>query len=172
MKSLTNEEYLALCQKLVEEQYDHAIDDYDIEKMEWIPAESEAKKKMVQANTNGIIDLTNVKSSEIKKQLLLCTNFRIGTFKVRIDRYQELPIDNNAVMTMSLTVWEEKKTTPSGLPCKMDQAANIEKDNSFTNRPWLKYFKGYGNSAHHVPIDTVADIFRWMQAVKKLSAFL
>jgi len=34
MSSLTNKEYLELCQKLVDQQYDDAIDDYDVSKME------------------------------------------------------------------------------------------------------------------------------------------
>lgn len=183
MKSLTNEEYLALCQKLVDQQYDNAIDDYDVEKMEWIPAEPEIKHH-IQQNVNGMIDLTHVKSSEIQKQIQLCTNFKVGKFKFRLNRYFDFlrngtstmsvqPPKNGEKYTMkfSMEVWEEKDRTPNGMPCKIDFPIALAKDNRFTGRPWLKHFTGNG-SGRDLTIETVVEIVRWMQAVKKLTAFL
>lgn len=171
MSTLTNEEYLALCQKLADQQYDDAVDDYDISKMEWIPAESETREKLLRANTVGMIDLTTVRSSEIKKQILLCTNLKVGKFKMRTSRtfdgLTEPTIEN---LTFSLEIWEEKNRTPNGMPCQMDFPMAPGKDTRFKGRPWLKYFNG--SNASKVPYDTVVEIVRWMQAVKKLTAFL
>lgn len=78
MKSLTDQDYLELIQSLVDQQYDTAVDDYDIEKMEWIPSESEIKEKFHKSKTNGLIDLTNIKSVKLKEEILKCTNLKVG----------------------------------------------------------------------------------------------
>jgi len=171
MKSLTDQDYLELIQLLVDQQYDHAIDDYDVVKMEWIPSEPEIKQKIHRASSAGMIDLTSVKSSKLKEEILKCTNLRVGPFKIRIKRYNGVPSQQGMQMTVDMEVWEERTKTPSGMPCKIDYPMVFVKDNRFTNRPWLKYFN-QGNFGSNVPIDTAVEIVRWMQAVKKLSAFL
>lgn len=171
MKSLTDQDYLELIQKLVDSQYDEAIDDYDITKMEWAPSEPEIKQKIHQASSAGMIDLTTVKSSKIKEEILKCTNLRVGSFKIRIKRYNGVPSQQGMQMTVDMEVWEERTKTPSGMPCKIDYPMIFVKDNRFINRPWLKYFD-QGNFGTNIPIDTAVEIVRWMQAVKKLSAFL
>jgi hypothetical protein len=171
MKSLTDQEYLELIQKMVDQQYDNAIDEYDIEKMEWIPSEPEIKKKIHRANTAGMIDLTNVKSTKIKEELLKCTNLKVGPFKVRIKRYNGAPSQQGIQMTVDMEVWEERTQTPSGHPCRIDYPMVFYKDTRFKGRPWLKYFN-QGNFGSNVPIDTAVEILRWMQAIKKLTAFL
>lgn len=171
MKSLTDSEYLELLSKLVDEQYEDALDEYDIQKMEWMPSEPEVKQKIHQASTSGMIDLTNVLSSKIKEEILKCTNLKCGVFKIRVSRYNGVPSQQGAKMCLDLEVKEERTQTPSGHPCRVDYPMNFHKDTRFKNRPWLKYFneKGY---ASNVPIEIVVEIVRWMQAVKKLSAFL
>ena len=169
MKSFTNEAYLALCQKLLEEQYDEALDDYNIEEMEWMPSESEGKKKREKANTSGMIDLTEVKSNTIKPQLFKCTNLKVGLFKLRIGHCNDDEPDDKAAF--SIEAWEERHKTPNGMPCKIDFPMIFAKDSRFRDRPWLKHF-GSGSIAYRVPADTLVEIIRWLQVVKKLSAFL
>ncbi len=174
MKSLTDREYLELLSRLVDQQYDDAIDDYDIDKMEWIPAEPEVKSKIPEPNTWGMIDLTNVLSNKIKEELLKCTNLKIGNFKIRIARYNGVPSQQGAKLCMDLEIKEARTKTPSGMPCGpsgVEYPADLLKDSRFKGRPWLKYFKD-GSYAHNVPIDVVVEIVRWMQALKKLTAFL
>jgi len=171
MKSFTDQEYLELIQKLVEEQYNDAVDDYNIDKMEWIPSEPEIKQKIHRASTSGMIDLTNVKSNKLKEELLKCTNLKVGSFKVRIKRYNGVPSQQGMQMTVDMEVWEERTKTPSGRPCKIDYPMIFHKDTRFKGRPWLKYFN-QGNFGSNVPIDTAVEIVRWMQALKKLTAFL
>lgn len=170
-KSLTDQEYLDLIQKLVDSQYDEAIEDYDIDKMEWIPAEAEIKAKIPKLNNRGMIDLTNVKSSKLKEEILKCGNLRVGNFKVVLTHYHQVPSHTGAQFCVDLEVREEKTKTPSGQDCRVDFRADLLKDSRFKGRPWLKYFTS-GSCGSNIPIDTVVEIVRWMQAVKKLSAFL
>lgn len=170
MSELTNEEYLALCQKLVDQQYDDAVDDYDISKMEWMPAESEIKEKMLKINRNGMIDLTHVKSTKIKEEIFKCGNLKVGDFKIIISQFNGIPSQEKDKLTCSLRLMGHQSKTMNGMPCNMDNDVNLKKDNRFNGRPWLKHFNS--SYADNVPIDTVVDIIRWLQAIKKLTAFL
>jgi len=169
MKSFTDQEYLDLIQSLVDQQYDDAIEDYDIDKMEWIPAESEIKKKLESLNHHGMIDLTNVKSTKLKEEIKKCANLRVGAFKIALTSIRPNPIKGD--VGYDLEIREERTKTPSGQPCRVDYRVDLTKDSRFRGRPWLKYFLGNG-VASNVPIDSVVEIVRWMQAVKKLTAFL
>lgn len=165
---------MELCLKLVDEQYDDAVDDYDIDKMEWIPSEPEIKKNIPQPNTWGTIDLTNVLSTKIKEEILKCANIKVGTFKIRVARFNGVPSQEGAKLCMDIEIKEARKTTPNGVPCGpagVEYPADVLKDTRFKGRPWLKYFKD-GSYAHNVPVDTVVEIVRWLQALKKLTAFL
>jgi hypothetical protein len=182
MNSLTNQEYLELCQKLVDQQYDDAVDNYDAFKMEWISAEPEAKEKIINYNDRCIFDLTTVHSSKIKEQLLLNNNFRVGKFKIRIFRYQQrhqilpkkgLTVSNilNDKIFNAIEIWEERNRTPNGIPCKIDYPMIFDEDDRFTGCEWVGYF-GDGNEGRSIPINTVVEIVRWLRCVMKLSAFL
>ena len=171
------DKYLEWLQKSIDDQYGDGKDNtkYNLDDMEWIPAESPAKEKLDQYKSNsigGMIDLTTVKSDKIKEEILKGTNLRVGNFKIRVSRYKGMPSKDGFKLALNLTVWEERNKTSSGNPCKIDCALNFEKDNRFNNQPWLKYFIARGNIADNVPIDIVVDIVRWMIVVKKLSAFL
>ncbi len=174
MKSLTDKEYMELCLKLVDEQYDDALDEYDIENMEWIPSEPEIKKHIPRPDTYGMIDLTNVLSTKIKEEILKCANIRVGNFKMTIARFNGVPSQEGSKLCADFGIKEVRTKTPSGVPCGpggMEYPADVLKDSRFKGRPWLKYFKD-GSYAHNVPIDTVVEIIRWLQALKKLTAFL
>jgi hypothetical protein len=172
MSSFTNQEYLELCQRLVDQQYEDLVDETPAIDNEWIPAEPEFKwKKKFKPNVNGSIDMTDTKSNLIRDLLWKCTNIKVGNFKIRISSYTGEPGQHGALVSMRLEVWEERHKTPNGHPCKIDFPVNWTKDTRFTGRPWLKYFTN-GYSGGTIPIDTVVDIIRWMQAIKKLTAFL
>lgn len=170
MKSFTDQEYIELCLKLVDQQYDNITDDYHIEDTEWIPAESVAKEKMVKANRNGMMDLTHVKSDKIKEEIFKCGNLKVGDFKIIISHYSGVPSQEGAQLCCGLQLIGHQNQTMNGMPCNMDRAVNLKLDNRFNGRPWLKYFNE--SHANNVPIDTVVDIVRWLQAIKKLTCFL
>lgn len=169
MKSFTDQEYLELIQQLVDQQYEEAIDDYDVDKMAWIPAEPEIKKKLESLNHHGMIDLTHVKSNKLREEIKKCANLRVGSFKIALTSIRPNPVKGD--IGYDLEIREERTKTPSGQPCRVDYRADIVKDSRFKGRPWLKYFLNNGVGTN-VPIDTVVDIVRWMQAIKKLTAFL
>jgi hypothetical protein len=171
MSPISKNDYLKLLQEYVDQQYDDAIDDYNIEEMEWMN-EPEIKMKVIQANSNGTIDLTEVKADKIKDELFKCTNLKIGTFKIRINRYHGLPSNDGSLIVMNLEVWEEKKHTPNGHPCKIDFPLIFHKDTRFIGRNWVTKYFDKKSVAYNVPVETVIEIVRWMQAVTKLSAFL
>lgn len=166
-KSFTDQEYLELLQKLVDDQYDEAIDDYDIKEMEWIPSEPEiVKKKKKAVNHNISVDLTNVKSTQLAREVNRAGNIKVGNFKIIVREYHE----DGYQLTCDLRVVAHQSKTMNGFPCNMDTDVNLAGDSRFKGRPWLSYFEY--NRAENVPIETVVEIVRWMQAIKKLSAFL
>lgn len=171
MTSFTNNDYLDLLQKLVDEQYDDVIDDYDAQNMAWIPAEPEIKEKIKDVNHKGIIDLTHVKSDKIKEEIHKCGNVRVGSFKIIIRRYNGVPSQQGAQLCCDLKIVGHRSKTMNGMPCNMDYDVDVTTDSRFTGQPWLSYFKvrGYANN---VPIDTVVNIVRWLQGIHKLAAFL
>jgi hypothetical protein len=169
MKSLNDQEYLELLQKLVDAQYDDAITDYDIANMEWMPAEPEAKEQMLAVKHNGMIDLTHVRSGKIKEEIFKCSNLVVGDFKITVTRFNGIPSQQGAKLCCNLRIMGHQSRTMNGMPCNMDTSVDLNKDARFNGRSWLKYFNS--NLATNVPIDTVVEIVRWMQAIKKLSAF-
>lgn len=167
-KSFTDEEYLRLLQKLVDDQYDDAIDDYDIQEMEWIPSEPEFEpvKKKKEVNRNGSVDLTDTKAKFIEREVLRCSNIKVGDFKIIISEFNE----DADPLSCNLKIVVHQSKTMNGFPCNMDNDLNVRQDNRFSGRPWLELFQY--NRADNVPIDTVVEIVRWLQAIKRMAAFL
>ena len=52
----------------------------------------------------------------------------------------------------------------------MDYPFDAPQDNLFIGKPWLALFSG--TSARNVPVETVGDIACWLQALKRMTAFL
>lgn len=167
----SKEEYIALCQKMLDEQYGNDEDDYDTVDMNaWIPSESEAKEKMIAASINGIIDLTKTKKSDIATNLFKCTNLKIGNFSIKITRYSGSPSKDGVGLTFDISIFEETSKTPSGNPCKMTYKVDILKDSRFTGRQWISYFNKYNGS--NIPTSVLVDIIRFLQVVHRLPAFV
>lgn len=175
MTSISKEDYQKLLEELADQQYsmDEEVDINQIPDDSWIPSESFAKEKMKQANQSGIIDVTKFRKDKIQEALYKYINIKIGIFLIRIDTYHGYPdkTGKGVNLTMDIGVWETKLKTPSGNPCKMEYRINLHKDNRFTNRPWLVYFNDSGE-ATHMPVETVVDVVRWLQALKRMNAFL
>jgi hypothetical protein len=171
MSKLNKTDYLKLIQEYTDQQYGDALDDYNIAEMEWIPAEPEIKQKLTQPINNATVDLLNVPSDKIKEEMVKGNYLIVGKFKIKVNRYQGTPTKDGTQLTMSIKVWEMMTHTPNGHPCKIDFPMHFHKDNRFNTRPWIQHFNADGE-AWAVPVDTMVEIIRWMQAVKKLSAFL
>lgn len=174
MNPISKEEYIALLEQLADEQYgDDSTPELTIQEESWIPAEPYAKERMKAASVNGTIDVTKFRKDKIQEALYKCVNIKIGIFLIRIEGYHGYPdkLGKGTNLTMDIAIWEEKYTTPTGNPCKMTYRVDFFKDNRFYNRPWLNYFNTYGK-AHNMPVETVVEVIRWLQAIKRMTAFL
>jgi hypothetical protein len=176
MNNITDKEYLALCEQLLNEQYGGSDDD-SIDKIpdsSWIPAVPEIKQKMIAASSQGIVDLTTTKKDKILDAIYKCSNVKVGTFSLKISTYRGLPGTKgmgNLGASMDFSLMEERLKTPSGRPCRMTYRVKITEDKRFHGRPWLKYFvvDGY---ASRMPVETIVEFIRWLQVMQKLPAFL
>jgi hypothetical protein len=174
-------DYLKLLQDLEGSDSDYQEDDdVSVPDESWIWGESPLKEKMLGPR-NGAIDVTKYKKESIKEALYKSTNLQVGDFTLKIERYNGRPGRFESIkpiqidLSMNIAIWERKYKTPTGNPCKMDYRLDLHKDNRFVNKPWLTFFANSGlgtGKAVDVPVDTVVDIIRWLQALKRLTAFL
>jgi hypothetical protein len=166
MSSLNKNDYLELLKKLLDQQYNDAEE--DVEENAWIPAESPLKDKIPIFVQSGIIDLTNAKKDKIKHQLFQSTNFRVDHFLIKLKKSTVSKIGSN--LELEIQVFEEKFKTPSGAPCRMTYRLDIFKDNRFKDFIHLSKFKN--SYASKVGSEVFVDLIRWMQAIRRMTAFL
>jgi len=177
MTNISKEEYLKLLEDLADDQYgttDYPEDNY-VPDEAWIPSESGAKEMIRFKNLHGKIDVTKFKKEQIQDALYKCMNIQVGDFLIKIESYHGYPdkFGKGTNLTMDIEVWEKRYRTPSGAPCNMDFRIDWSKDNRFFTRKWLSYFgAGTRSAGINVPVDTVVEIVRWMQALKRMGAFL
>lgn len=165
---MNKSDYQKLLEQIAAEQYDTNDEEPLIPEEAWIPAESNVKNKLKNITFNGVIDCTKLRSKDIKGAIGKAKNLQVGTFLIRIEDYcGEDPLIQGK---LSIEIWERLSRTPTGQPCNMDYRADLTLDTRFTGRPWLKYF--HRSWATDVPIENIIEIVRWMQAIKKLTAFL
>jgi hypothetical protein len=159
MGSFTRHEYLSLIQQLTEQQYGDSLDKYNVQDMEWMPAEPLVKPK---PPPEKIIDLTGLLHDQIAAELDKSTKFTLDSFRIRIYK--------NSLGTYSISVHENRKRTPNGFPCDMDFSVNFNKDSRFKNREWTKQFSG--NCACDLTADGIVEVLRWLKASKTMLAFM
>jgi hypothetical protein len=175
MTSISKDEYQRYLEELTDQQYadNDDADFYSPPEEAWIPAESEAKERMNFVNRNGSIDVTKFRKEKIQEALYKCINIVCGVFLIRINKYHGSPdkFGKGTNLSMDISLAETKFKTATGQPCNMQFRMNLTNDNRFTNRPWLHYFSAYGRGTN-VPVEVVVDIIRWLQALKRMNAFL
>lgn len=171
--TLSKEEYLKLLEEVANQEYNDDLEELGpIDEGAWIWADPPAKDKMRIHNSYGTCNAMGLKKDKIQEMLYKYKNIQVGHFLIRIDEYHGYPdkFGKGTDLTMDIEIWERRFKTPSGMPCQMDYRVDLSQDNRFFGRPWLLLFKG--SSASKMPVETVVDIVRWMQAIKKMSAFL
>jgi len=170
MSSLTKEEYLALIKELLEQQY---IEDNDtsIESENcWIPAEPAVKDKLPFSVSGGAIDLSKDKKEKVRILMFQSNIFKVDHFLIKVKSPVAAKL---ADRTPSLTIelYEEKFQTPSGAPCRMEYKMNIPKDSRFNDFAHTSKFT-HGGCAIGVTEEVFIDLIRWLQAIKRMTAFL
>jgi len=171
---MTKEEYL----RLIYEAYTRDNED-EKEEYAWIPAESELKEKIQKLiKPSGDINATNIKKAELSKIINKYNRITIGEFMIYIKSIVN-PTDNpnivkeattiSEVSIYNIVIYENKRVTPSGMPCNIQVKLNIAKDNRFQNVKWNKGFSQFGGSTTS---NNLVNLIKWMQAITKIPAFL
>jgi hypothetical protein len=158
--------YLDLCQRLLDEREGDEDTSDGIEMLVWIPATSKVKENMEASINYGVIDLSNIKGSKIKEQLSKGKYFKVDGFSIKVITHD--PVKDQ----FYIMIYEDKNKTPLGRPCKMTYKLKPTLDTRFDGRPWLSYFTYYDGSAKNIPADGMVEIVRFLQIIKKLSAFI
>lgn len=169
--SLTSKEFFDLVNRLVDQQYDSDTEN-DEPSFEdaWMPAEPEAKQKLKLKESNGVIDLTNVKKDKIKDLIAKSNSIKVGDFLIKITK-SEYYETNMSDLKVDMCIYEEKHRTETGRPCKLLFKLDSIKDTKFSQCSWNSYFNQFKHGKN-IPLNTIIDIIRWLQAVKKLTAFV
>lgn len=168
MKSLTEQEYFELCQKVANSYYDLDTVEPEPPENSWIPSESPAKEKMKEmlSGSNGIIDLTDANRGQVSSKIHTCSNFKIGNFLLKISKYRGEPNKN---LKVDIFIYEDRKAGNYG---KISVKLDPTKDDRFQTRDWAGYFSTIQKVGKDIPIEDLPNIVRWIQAVQKMKAFL
>ena len=160
MKSLTNQEYIQLIEKLVEQQYGEKEEPVVPDDPIWVPADPEIKKKF-KGPIQTCIDVSSIKNDKLKDIVLDYNNLIIGPFKICISKgFSQTNNSNN----VCLCIYEDKTSS-------MTYKVDVLNDTRFEGRPWRKYFTAF-KRANHISIDELVDIIKWLKAIHKLTCFL
>jgi hypothetical protein len=171
MSSLTKEEYLALINELLERQYEEDKSTSTEPENHWIPAEPAIKEKLPFAVRGGILDLSNASKEKIRVLAFQSDTFKVDHFLIRVKRPPKIPKAPQIKSTLTIDVLEEKFRTPSGAPCRIEYKVNFPKDSRFNNFAHVAKFQSNGR-AINVSEDVFFDLIRWLQAIKRMTAFL
>jgi hypothetical protein len=79
---------------------------------------------------------------------------------------------NTPDITLDIEISEEKKKSFGGSVAKIAEKISTTKDSRFKNKEWATYFKNPLLGGMKIPIDTVADIIKYLQFVYANPAFL
>lgn len=180
MNSLSEQEYWDLCQRLANQQYSDEEDCYEMDlsnipESVWMPSEPAAKEKMLRAiksaDYNGVIDLTNAKSTQILEKIHKCRNFQVETFLIKVTKFKGDP----SGIKLDIVIYEEdkKKRKPNKQSNQFNvvNKLDVSRDDRFKTRDWKTYFNNT-KTGKDIPLEKITEIFRWLQAIQKLKAYL
>lgn len=177
ISGLSDSEYVDLLRKLSEQQYSETIeeDDYDVDPLadvysgftdeDYAPS---FKPKRVTPNSSICLDLSKAPLATIKEKLHTTGNISIGPFLIRIKRYDS----SESGVKLDIDIMEERSRTYAGQVGKMTEKVNMTNDSRFSNKAWAKLFANPMKCGTKLPLDTVAEIIKFLQFVYKNPAFL
>ena len=128
------------------------------------------KERMVNEKYSGrsYDDLIDASEEEIKEKIHTTGNIKIGQFLIKIKNYKK----DTKTTTINMAIYEERLNETYFGKNTIAKRVNIVKDLRFETCDWLKYFINPITSGINIPIETAAEIVRWLQGVVKLGAFL
>lgn len=169
---MTDQEYFELIKRLVNQQY--TLEEESVTNDltgSWIPAESEAKQRMMRLKENtGFCDLTNIKKNKMREFIVKSNGIKVGQFVAKIikSEYSEKDMKD---LVLDITLYEEKYKTSSGNPAVLLNKIDPVKDFRFSKCHWVTYWNTF-QVGKKIPIEKVLDVVRWLQGVRKLTAFI
>jgi len=172
LSGLSDEDYLELLKNLTEHQYDDFEDTSSSLDDLYTLAEAEVdytpQQKINIFNAEACSNLSQATLEGITQKLHTTGNISVGPFIVRIKRYDA----SKKEIQLDVDIMEEKSRIFNGQPGKIIEKVNMAKDSRFYNKSWMKYFNNPIKLGTKVPLETVADIVKYLQFVFKNPAFL
>ncbi len=180
MSEMKKEDFLALVEKLTEGQYADEpepevswsgsihLDELEDLASLYRPKPSFRSKPKLRALDKKFmgqaaeVDLTKATMVEIKEQIEDLRRVVIGRFNIQL-KHSDKGID--------MQVYEIKKKTFGGIVKEMPEKVNFLKDSRFEGKDWIRFFKNNMGGVS-IPVDTAAEILKWIQVVFKYPAFL
>lgn len=161
---MNNSDYKKLIEEFYQNQYSSEGDDeFTNDKHVWVPdiAGSEKMERLKTLhNTQQVINATTFSAAEMKQKINDFRNIKIGNFIIKITTVYGPTVD--------VLIYEEQaKTKPANITIKV----NPNKDSRFQGRSWISYFDQF-NVGKNIPTEEIYHIFRWLQAIYRMPAFL
>ena len=168
------DDFLKLLQEIEGQDYDEDDSAVELARLEAESLRGEAwtrkeRAEMIKKNLDVFANLTDAKMPQIKEKLKVHNNIKVGKFTIKITNRRD---DMDGYGFFYLELYENIETRNSFGYRKMDQKVNISKDNRFSDRPWISYFKPFVSAKVVIPEETVAAIIRWLQVLTRTSAFI
>lgn len=168
MKNYSNQQYLEMLKKLVEEQYsdlsEGALESYIDPQQIIMERKVERIKNNMNNNSSQICDVTNCKRKDIEKKVANCRNFVVGNFSIRVSQVQNSGI-------VDIDIYENKISTNFAVPSQIQHKLDILKDTRFKTCSWAKYFNHFKRGSN-IPQETLVEIIKWLQVASSIGTFL
>jgi hypothetical protein len=110
----------------------------------------------------GTINISNYKRNDLHDKILSYKLIYAANFIVEIKHIEKLSVD----VSIRETIFQ----TPNGMPCKMDNHCNLNKDMRFSNCQWLKYFNG--SWGKRIPKIEMLNILYWLINIENVAGFI
>lgn len=181
MSEMKKEDFLALIEKITNDQYveESEKDWNDTSLLDLLDVSSKSSyhtKPSFRTRPNnlrslekamlgqtGPVDFTKSTMAEIKENIARAGRVKIGKFDIQLKHSEK---------GIGIQIYENKEKNFGGIMKIMPEKINVLKDTRFSDKEWVRYFKNNMLGGVDIPIDTAADILKWIQVVFKFPAFL
>lgn len=146
--------------KLIEQCLDKSFEDEETEH-DYIPYTTPKKSINTLSQLNKITDLTNAKKDKILETITNGGNIKIYDFNIIIKKYTEYNLN------YTISIYEDNKNSN-----KMQSKVDVLSDYRFNECKWKHKFQHNYKIGTGIELETLYDIIKWLQAIKKLTIFM
>ena len=168
--------YLVIFNIMTEQEYIDLILKYSKDDLDEEPIVDSINYSRPQNNVvrnSGVVDLTKTNKDKIIQAIIKSSNIRIYEFLIKID--SRILIDvatKKSTNIYDIVIYEENGKNHFGMPNKLLSKVNPTSDKRFEDREWTKHFNNGIKKGMNIDLVTMYDIIKWLQMIKKLSAFV